>query len=285
MAISKTSLILNPDGSIYHLNLKPEHVTDTIITVGDPSRVYSVSKHFDSLEFEMNKREFITHVGKYKGKRVMVISTGIGTDNIEIFFTEIDALVNIDLKKREAKSRKKKLRIIRVGTSGALQEDIPINSMLYSTSAVGLDNLMMFYQWKMNKKYQKIADALQEKVGFPSTPYIVNCSKELESVFQGLMPRGNAVTTPGFYAPQGRAIRLELKYPDLLDKLTYFHEDDFWLTNFEMETAGYYAMASLLGHEMISLNAIIANRQIEQFSKSPNIIVDKLIKIALDNAL
>src|SRR6187402_1991673 len=161
--ISETDLILNPDGSVYHLNLLPKHLSDTIITVGDPSRVYMVSEHFDDIEFEINKREFITHTGTYKGKRITVISTGIGTDNIEIFFTELDALVNVDLKTREPKSRKKKLKIIRIGTSGALQEDIPLGSHLVTDYAVGLDNLMNFYDLPMDDFEAGVAHDLHRK--------------------------------------------------------------------------------------------------------------------------
>src|SRR5687768_7956018 len=165
--ISETDLVLNRDGSVYHLALLPKHISDTVLTVGDPSRVNTIGEHFDSIEFEMNRREFITQVGTYKGKRVTVISTGIGTDNIEIFFTEIDALVNIDLKTREPKSRKRKLKIIRIGTSGALQEDIPVGSYLMSDYAVGFDNLMNFYDLKQDETEKAIADDMRKKVKLP----------------------------------------------------------------------------------------------------------------------
>src|SRR5688572_10189488 len=163
--IPETDLILNEDGSVYHLNLLPKQISDTSIAVGDPNRVYRVSEFFDEIEFEMNKREFITQVGTYNGKRITVISTGIGTDNIEIFLNELDALVNIDLKTREPKSRKKKLKIIRIGTSGALQEDIPVGSHLVSEYAVGLDNLMNFYELKCDEFERTIAADLQKKIG------------------------------------------------------------------------------------------------------------------------
>ncbi len=163
--IAETDLLLNADGSVYHLNLLPKHISDTVIAVGDPSRVYQVSQFFDEVEFEMNKREFITHVGKFKGKKITVISTGIGTDNVEIFFSELDALVNIDLKTRELKSRKKKLRVIRIGTSGALQEDIPVGSFLVSDFAVGLDNVMNFYDLPMNDEETGLAHDIQKKIG------------------------------------------------------------------------------------------------------------------------
>ena len=282
--ISETDLVLNEDGSVYHLNLLPKHISDTIITVGDPSRVYQVSQYFDDVEFEMNKREFITHVGKFKGKKVTVISTGIGTDNIEIFFTELDALVNIDLKTREPKSRKKKIKVIRIGTSGALQEDIPLGSHLVTDYAVGLDSLMNFYDLKMDEFEQSISADIKNKTSIPFAPYVVKGSEILKSQFAHDMVSGNTVTTPGFYAPQGRELRVPIKFPKLLEELNYYHNksSDFWLTNFEMETAGYYAMARLLGHEALSVNAIIANRVKNKFSKDPAKVVDGLIKKILD---
>jgi len=282
--ISETDLILNDDGSVYHLNLLPKHIGDTIISVGDPNRVYTVSQYFDDVDFEMNKREFITHSGKYNGKRITVISTGIGTDNIEIFLTELDALVNIDLKTREPKARKKKLRIIRVGTSGAIQEDIPLGTHLISEYAVGLDNLMNFYNLPMDGFEKDIADEIRKEAGLPFTPYVVKGSESLCDLFRSEMKLGNTVTAPGFYAPQGRELRIPTRLPRLLENLTYYHNktSDFWLTNFDMETAGYYSLGRLLGHEVISLNAIIANRAKNKFSKKPNQIVEGLIKKVLD---
>ena len=282
MKISETDLMLNPDGSVYHLSLLPKNISDTIITVGDPSRVYTVSQYFDEIEFEMNKREFITHVGKYKGKRITVISTGIGTDNIEIFFTELDALVNIDLKTREPKSRKKKLKIIRIGTSGALQEDIPLGTHLASDYAIGLDNLMNFYDLPMDDLETGLAHDIQKKTGLPFMPYAVRGSVSLREQIGADMMQGNTVTCPGFYAPQGRELRIPIRFPKLLEDLNYYHKGDFWLTNFEMETAGYYAMGRLLGHEVLSVNAIIANRIKNKFSKDPNKIVESLIKKVLE---
>lgn len=282
--ISETDLILNPDGSVYHLNLLPKQISDTIIAVGDPNRVYRVSELFDDIEFEMNKREFITHVGTYKGKRITVISTGIGTDNVEIFLTELDALVNIDLKTREPKSRKKKLKIVRIGTSGALQEDIAVGSHLVTDYAIGFDNLMAFYDLKQDDFEKTISADIQKTINLPFTPYTVQGSESLRKQIGEGMIIGNTVTTPGFYAPQGREVRLEPKYPKLLDDLNYYHHkgSDFWLMNFEMETAGYYAMGRLLGHEVLSVNAIIANRMKNKFSKDPNKVVDSLIKTVLD---
>ena len=280
--ITETDLILNKDGSVYHLNLKPEHLSDTIITVGDPSRVHNVSKHFDKIEFEMNKREFITHVGHYKGNRITVISTGMGTDNIEIFFTELDALANIDLKTREIKKEHRALNIIRIGTSGALQEDIPLDSHLVSDYAIGLDTLMCFYNLPQNTFETKIVESIQEQTGLSFRPYIARSSADLLSRIGSGMISGNTVTCPGFYAPQGRKIRLELRHPRLIDDLNCFHDDSFWLTNFEMETAGYYALAKMLGHDMLSVNAIIANRITNKFSSDATKVVDDLILSVLD---
>src|SRR5258705_4267148 len=280
--ISETDLLLNADGSVYHLNLLPKHISDTIIAVGDPSWVYQVSQFFDEVEFEMNKREFITHVGKFKGKKITVISTGIGTDNVEIFFSELDALVNIDLKTREIKPRRKKLRVIRIGTSAALQEDIAIGSSLVSDFAVGFDNLMNFYDLPMNDEEAGLAHDIQKKTGLPFMPYVVRGSESLLKQIGFDMQVGNTVTCPGFYAPQGRALRAPVRFPNLLEDLNYYHKGDFWLTNFEMETAGYYAMARLLGHEALSVNAILANRIKNKFAKDPNKVIESLIEKVLE---
>jgi uridine phosphorylase len=282
--LSETDLILNKDGSVYHLNLLPKHITENIITVGDPSRVYRVSQYFDDIEFEMNKREFITHVGKFKGKPVTVISTGMGTDNIEIFFTELDALINVDLKTREVRGRKKKLKIVRIGTSASLHEDIPLDSHLVTEYAVGFDSLMNYYNLPMTAFEQQIGKDIQKKTGTSVTPYVVSGSQMLRKQYAADMVTGNTITAPGFYAPQGREIRVPLKYPTLATDLAGYYNkaEDFRLTNFEMETAGYYAMARLMGHEVLSVNAIIANRAKSKFSKDPNKVIDGLIKKVLD---
>lgn len=281
--LSEADLILNPDGSVYHLNLLPKHISDTIITVGDPARVYRVSQYFDDIEFEMNKREFITHVGKYKGRRITVISTGMGTDNIEIFFTELDALINVDLKTREVRSKRRKLKVVRIGTSGSLQDDIPLDSHLVTDYAVGFDSLMNYYNLPMSTLETSVGKDIQKKTGVPLTPYVVSGSSLLREQYGFDMISGNTITAPGFYAPQGREIRIPLKYPTLASDLTkyYYKPANFRITNFEMETAGYYAMARLLGHEVLSVNAIIANRPRMQFSKDPNKAVDSLIKKVL----
>ena len=278
----ESELILNKDGSVYHLNLKPQHIADNVLIVGDPSRVYRISKHFDKIEFEMNKREFITHVGEYKGKRITVLSTGMGPDNIEIFFTELDALVNIDLKKKVIKPKKRKLNIIRIGTSGAIQEDIPVGSHVVSEYGLGLDNLMAYYEYKHTDFEQEMVEEIQKAAKLPFVPYLAKGSDKLMEQIGAGMIKGNTITSPGFYAPQGRRIRLDLKFPNLVRDLNCFHYKDFWLTNFEMETSALYAMANMLGHEMLSVNAVVANRVRGTFSKNPYRTIDSLIKKVLD---
>jgi uridine phosphorylase len=284
MKIQETDLILNPDGSVYHLNLLPEHISDKIITVGDPTRVHRVSEHFDSIESEINKREFVTHVGTYKKKRITVISSGIGTDNVEILLTELDALANINLKTREVNKSLRKLNIVRVGTSGAMQDDIPVGAHLVSDFAIGLDNLMAFYELQCDDEEEILADDLEAKIGLSFRPYVVKGSSSLKRQIGTDMLSGNTVTCPGFYCPQGRKVRNQLKYPFLLENLSaYYHKLlNFRLSNFEMETSGYYALGRLLGHEILSVNAIIANRVKNQFAADPNRVVDTLIEKVLD---
>jgi len=284
--ISETDLILNPDGSVYHLSLLPKHIADTIIAVGDPGRVYKVSRFFDDVEFEMNQREFITHTGRFNGKKITVISTGIGTDNVEIFMTELDALVNIDLKTREPKTKKKKLKIIRIGTSGALQEDIPVGSHLISEFGVGLDNLINFYNLPLTTFEKRIGKDIKRQTGLSFAPYVVRGSDMLLKRIGRDMIVGNTVTAPGFYAPQGRKVRAATRFPKLLDDFTFYHNKagNFWLTNFEMETAAYYALGRLLDHEVISVNAIIANRVKKKFMKDHDKVMDNLIRTVLERA-
>jgi len=280
--ILESELIINTDGTIYHLNLKPKDISDNIIAVGDPGRVYRVSKYFDSLDFEMNKREFITHTGTFKGKRLTVISTGMGTDNIEILMTELDALVNIDFKTREVKKRKKKLNIIKIGTSGSIQPDIKIGTHLVSEYAIGLDNLFTYYDFPQDEKGKNISYELKKTLQLPFEPYCTQCSEKLLEKIAFDLLRGNTLSAPGFYAPQGRIVRIDSKVPNLLNDLIYFHIRDFWLTNFEMEASAYYGFGRMMGHEVLCLNAIIANRIKNTFSKDYNKIIDSLIEIVLE---
>ena len=280
--IAESELIVNADGSVYHLNLKAGDISEKIIAVGDPGRVYRVSKFFDSLEFEMNKREFITHVGNYKGKKITVISTGMGTDNIEILLTELDALFNINLHTREIKKKKKKLTIVKIGTSGGIQSDIHIGTHLVSDYALGLDNLFAYYDFPQDKTGLEVSKALKKTLDLSFMPYCCKCSENLKKRIAWDMPSGNTLSAPGFYAPQGREIRLKPRNPSFLNELIYFHWNDFWLTNFEMEASAYYGLGKMLGHEVLCLNAIIANRVRKSFSKNYNVTVDKLIQLVLE---
>ncbi len=274
---SEADLILNKDGSVYHLNLKPENVSKNIIVVGDPGRVYRISKHFDEIEFEMNKREFITHTGTYKGKRITVMSTGMGVDNIEISMIELDALFNIDLKKRTPKERKTSLNIIRIGTSGAIQEDLKVGSQVVSEYAIGLDNLIHYYNLDHTDTEFTIANKIQEELLLPIAPYVIKCSDTLLEKFGEGFIRGNTVTSPGFYAPQGRKLRIDVSNPKFLNQIIHFNYNGFWLTNFEMETSAIYSFARLLGHKAITINAILGNRAKGTFSKNPYKTLDSII--------
>ena len=285
MPIKASELILNPDGSVYHLNLRPEHIANTIITVGDPDRVDGVTKYFDTVEFQTKKREFHTQTGTYKGKRITVISTGIGTDNIDIVFNELDALVNIDLEKREIKSKLTSLDIIRIGTSGSIQKEIPIDSFLISDYAAGFDSLLHFYESK-HVQYDDISKAIINHTNWfvsKSSPYVVKCDESLfNKMSSARTVKGFTATNVGFYGPQGRILRLPIQDNDLNDKLASFNYKEMPITNLEMETAGIYGLASLLGHKALSMNAIIANRATGEFSNDPKAIVDDLIVYALN---
>jgi uridine phosphorylase len=279
--ILESELILNSDGSVYHLGLLPENIADTIITVGDPGRVFKVSKYFDTVDFEMTKREYITHTGTYKGKRITVMSTGMGTDNIEILMTELDALVNVDLSTRQVKESKKALNIIRIGTSGSIQLDVPLDAHLAAVNGIGLDTLMCFYTLEQSAEENAIGQQIQDMLQLPFKPYCVAGSTTLRSKFAFDMLEGNTLTCPGFYAPQGREVRLKTSVENLVDRYNKFESGNFRLTNFEMETAGYYAMGRMLGHEVLSLNAIVANRITHNFSRQADEIVDQLIQKVL----
>ncbi|WP_298896230.1 nucleoside phosphorylase [uncultured Psychroserpens sp.] len=288
MPIKASELILNPNGSVYHLNLLPEHIANTIITVGDPDRVSSVTKYFDEVNFSTHKREFHTQTGVYKGKPITVISTGIGTDNIDIVFNELDALVNIDLKKREMKSELTSLDIIRIGTSGSIQANIPIDSFVASEYAVGFDSLLHFYD-SAHVQYFEISEALKRQTNWfekKSDPYVVKSSERLyKQLFSDKTFTGFTATNVGFYGPQGRILRLPIQDNSLNDKLANFNHNGRTITNLEMETAGIYGIANLLGHHALSMNAIIANRATGEFSADPKKVVNDLIVYTLDKIL
>ena len=283
--IAESELILNADGSIYHLNLLPQDIANTIITVGDPDRVASVSKYFDTIELKKGKREFITHTGYFNGKRITVISTGIGTDNIDIVFNELDALVNVDFEKRQVKNNLTSLEIIRIGTSGSIQSDIDIDTFLMSEYAVGFDSLMHFYK-SSHILHPEIEDALVHHTSWAnnkSRPYVVTFDKSLgEKLMSSQIHLGFTATNVGFYGPQSRKIRLDVEDEQLNDKLASFNFKGKNITNLEMETAGIYGMAKLLGHKAVSMNCILANRPKGQFSENPNNSIDKLIQYTLD---
>jgi len=282
--IPASELIINPDGSIYHLNLKPEFLASTVITVGDPERVPKISRYFEKIEVQVAKREFVTHTGTYKGKRISVMSTGMGTDNIEIFMTELDALVNIDLESRQVKEKQKSLNIVRVGTSGSMREEIPAGALVASSHGIGLDTLMQYYTANFRDEEKRIGAAVQHALGLGFVPYCFEGSNSLlQKLCKGEIIKGNTVTCPGFFGPQGREVRLRPAIPDIIERLAGVDVDGFKLTNFEMETAGYYAMGRMLGHQVLSLNAIVANRITKEFVKDADEVIERLIVHALDH--
>jgi uridine phosphorylase len=284
MAIAASELIINPDGSIYHLNLKPGDIAQTIITVGDPDRVSAVSDHFDHIEFKTSKREFHTHTGTYKGKRLSVISTGIGTDNIDIVFNELDALVNVDFEKRIPKEHHTALNFIRIGTTGSVQTSIPVDAFLLSQRGIGFDGLLHWYENDCGDSAfaKAVQDQLQLSSKLPE-PYVIHCSEELAKKFQTIeMLNGNTVTNVGFYGPQGRSIRLNPSQNGLNQAIADFEYEGHKITNLEMETSGMYAMSTLLGHHAVSLNVILANRATGEFSENPKESVGRLIQFTLD---
>lgn len=285
MPIANSELIINPDGSIYHLNLKPHQLAQTVITVGDPERVAEVSKHFNVIELKVSKREFHTHTGVYKNKRISVISTGIGTDNIDIVLNELDALINLDFTTREIKKELQSLDIIRIGTSGSVQSDIAVDSFLLSQRGIGFDSL--FHWYENDGGDLAFAKAVTQQIPRSkdhSAPYVIHCDAQLAKKFQTVeMQNGNTITNTGFYGPQSRQLRLTPSEKNLNTQIANFNFEGHKITNLEMETAGIYAMASLLGHRAVSLNAILANRATGEFSTKPKELVEKLIKFTLDS--
>ncbi len=283
--IAESELIINERGAIYHLNVRPEEIATNIITVGDPDRVKEVSKHFDKIEYENHHREFVTHTGYLGKKRISAVSTGIGTDNIDIVLNELDALVNIDFETRMIKDKITQLNIIRIGTSGSLQKDIPVDSFVASTHGLGIDNLMNFYNYDNNEEEKQLLHAFvtatQMHTRF-SYPYISGAGISLIKHFVKGFHHGITVTCPGFYGPQGRVLRLGVSNPFLIDRLTDFTFGPYRITNFEMETAGIYGLGKALNHHCLSLSAIVANRIEKQFSRDGNATVEKLIVKTLE---
>jgi uridine phosphorylase len=283
--IAEAELILNADGSVYHLNLKPEHIANNIIFVGDQNRVPKVAKHFDSIEFETQKREFRTITGSFKGELFTVISTGIGPDNIDIVMNELDALVNIDLKNRTVKNTHKSLNIVRIGTSGSLQSDIPVDSLVLAKYGLGFDGMLHAYDCEHILE-KELEDAFILQTNYnqrKSRPYIVKNSAEIEKkLISDAIFSGITATAGGFYGPQGRILRLAIEDPDLNNKIDSFNYNGIRITNLEMETSAIYGLSKLLGHQAVSMNAIIANRANGTFSNDPYKVVENLIEYTLN---
>ena len=283
--IPESELILNSDNSVYHLNLLPHELADTVINVGDPDRVSMVSKFFNTIEVKKQKREFVTHTGVYKGKRITVLSTGIGTDNIDIVYNELDALVNIDLEKRTIKENLKSLNLIRIGTSGSLQADIPVDSYVFSKFGLGLDGLLNFYKWQNDAEEKSIVEAFRihyPNEGILSLPYLARCSDSLEVAMSKDMYKGITASCSGFYAPQGRILRYELARPNFIQTLHSFNFSGNRITNFEMETGAMYGLAKILGHQCCSINAIVANRISNEHTHKGEETMNAMIETVLD---
>ena len=283
-AIGASELIINDRGAIYHLNVRPEEIADTIITVGDPERVASVSKYFDRVEHKLAHREFITHTGYIGQKRISVLSTGIGPDNIDIALNEIDALANINFDTRTINDQKKSVSIIRMGTCGSLQGEVGVNELVAGTHGLGIDNVLHFYERENNEEEKAILAAFDEHTKISAhkiQPYIASASASLLKHFTEGYSHGITVTCPGFYGPQGRILRLPLKMPNLVDQMTSFRYGQHRIANFEMETSAIYGLCNLLGHQCLSINVIIANRVKKEYSKDMGKAVDHMIQKSL----
>ncbi len=282
--IAESELIINNRGAVYHLDCRPEEIADTIITVGDPDRVKEVSKYFDRIEYTNQHREFITHTGFIGNKRLSCVSTGIGPDNIDIVFNELDALANIDFNTRTIQPQLRSLNVIRLGTSGSLQKEIPVDSFVASTHGLGLDNLMNFYNLENHDEEQLLLQEFNRFTGLEASnlsPYIAMADLHLLNQFTKNYFSGITVTCPGFFGPQGRVLRANLAFPNLIDALTHFKFKEYTITNFEMETSAIYGLGRTLGHKCLSLSAIVANRISKEFSKDGNAAVENLIQQSL----
>jgi len=282
--IAESELIITNRGSIYHIDLRPEELADTVITVGDPDRVNEVSKYFDTVEVKRQHREFIAHTGYVGKKRLTVISSGIGPDNIDIVLNELDAVANIDFETRMVKPQLKQLTIIRMGTCGALQADIPVDSLVAGTHGIGFDNLLHYYRLENNQEEKEILQNFVTHTQLQGAviPYIASCSTHVIKNFVDGFHHGITVTCPGFYGPQGRVLRLGLANPQLIDRLEHFRFGNHRIANFEMETSAIYGLGKLLGHQCLSVNVIVANRVRKEFSKDGKAAVENLIKKGLE---
>jgi uridine phosphorylase len=283
--IAESELIINSRGAIYHLDLRPEELAQNIITVGDPDRVQEVSKYFDKVELKRHHREFVSHTGTVGSKRITVVSTGIGPDNIDIVLNELDALVNIDFSTRLIRDKLTSLNIIRIGTSGSLQGNIPVDSFVASTHGLGLDNLLNYYRLDHNEQERELLHSFTTHTQLHAqvcNPYISSAGASLLKYFVEGFHHGITVTCPGFYGPQGRVLRLGIKNPQLIDRLTEFSFGQYRITNFEMETSAIYGLGKLLNHNCLSLSAIVANRIQKEFSKDSAAAIDCLIKKSIE---
>ncbi len=279
--IAESELIINSRGAVYHLDIRPEELAPTVVTVGDPDRVKEVSKYFDRIEHKNQHREFISHTGYVGNKRITVLSSGIGPDNIDIVINELDALVNIDFTTREIRKELRSLNIIRLGTSGSLQADIPVDSFVASTHGLGIDNLLNFYRNEQNEQEKLLLQSFVTHTqlhGQMSYPYITSAAPSLLKHFVANFHPGITVTCPGFYGPQGRVLRLGIHNPNLINRLTDFRFGDHRITNFEMETSAIYGLGKLLGHHCLAINAIVANRVKQEFSRDGKAAVELLIQ-------
>jgi uridine phosphorylase len=285
--IQKSELILNNDGTIFHLHLKPENIADQIILVGDQARVETVAGFFNTIEFSTQNREFQTVTGQYNNRRLSVISTGIGTDNIDIVLNELDALVNIDLEKREINQEKKSLNVVRIGTSGGLQEDLPVNSFVVSQKSIGFDGMLNYYANRENYCDMPLEKAFKQFTGWKDnlpTPYVVDASGKLISKFNTPgFRKGVTISAPGFYGPQGRVLRLPLAMPGLNRLIEQFRFDELKITNFEMESSAIYGLSKMLGHHALTVCLIIANRVTGKANENYRPEMQKLIKKVLDS--
>lgn len=283
-AIGASELIINERGAVYHLNVRPEELADTIITVGDPERVATVSKYFDRIEHKCAHREFITHTGYIGNKRISILSTGIGPDNIDIALNEVDALANINFDTRTINEQKKSVSLIRMGTCGSLQGEVGVDQLVAGTHGLGIDNLLHFYNLTNNAEEQAILSAFESHTQITShkiQPYIASASANLIKHFTEGYSHGITVTCPGFYGPQGRILRLPLNMPNLVDQMTSFRYGNHHIANFEMETSAIYGLCNLLGHHCLSINVIVANRVKKEFSKDAAKAVENMIQKTL----
>ncbi len=283
--IGESELILTREGRVYHINLRPEDLASTVITVGDPDRVKEVSKYFDEIEFKTQHREFVTHTGRIGQKRLTVLSSGIGPDNIDIVMNELDALVNIDLAERKVKESLTSLNIVRMGTSGSLQADIPVDSLVASSHGIGLDNVLHYYKLENTIHEKNIQSAFIEHAQLqhqPVVPYVVEGSQNILSWFGDEYHKGITVTCPGFYAPQGRVVRAGLQFPELVNRLSSFQYEHHRITNFEMETSAIFGLGRIFGHHCLAINTIVANRVSKTFTKDGGKSVENMIQKSLE---